>query len=107
MFEVGFSELLMVALVALLVVGPERLPKVARVTGLWLGRARNMMTTVKAEIQAELHAEEMRQLIKEQASLNELHALESELTNASANFKTELNQSVAETVKQVKGHEAD
>ena len=64
MFEVGFSELIMVGLVSLLVIGPERLPKVARVAGYWLGKMQQMIANVKVEIAQELHAEEIRQLLK-------------------------------------------
>lgn len=74
MFEVGFSELCMVGLVALLVIGPERLPKVARLTGFWVGKARSMVNQVKSEIRAELHAEEMRQMLEQQQSeFNTIH----------------------------------
>jgi sec-independent protein translocase protein TatB len=66
MFEVGFSELCMVGLVALLVIGPEKLPKLARLAGFWLGKTRSMVASVKAEIKEELHAEEMRQLFNAQ-----------------------------------------
>ncbi len=69
MFEVGFSELLMVGLIALLVIGPERLPKAARIAGFWLGKARATITSVKAEIKQELQAEEMRQLLQQQQSI--------------------------------------
>lgn len=69
MFDVGFSELVMVGLVALLVIGPERLPKAARIAGFWLGKARTTVANVKAEIKQELHAEEMRQLLLEQQSI--------------------------------------
>lgn len=65
MFEVGFSELVMVGLVSLLVIGPERLPKVARVAGYWVGKIQQMIANVKVEISQELHAEEIRQLLKE------------------------------------------
>ena len=64
MFDVGFSELIMVGLVSLLVLGPERLPKVARVAGYWIGKIQQMITNVKVEISQELHAEEIRQLLK-------------------------------------------
>ncbi|MDD2864844.1 MAG: Sec-independent protein translocase protein TatB [Methylococcales bacterium] len=64
MFDVGFSELIMVGLVSLLVIGPERLPKVARVAGYWLGKMQQMIANVKVEIAQELHAEEIRQLLK-------------------------------------------
>ncbi|MGZ4957787.1 MAG: Sec-independent protein translocase protein TatB [Methylomonas sp.] len=72
MFDVGFSELVMVALIALLVIGPERLPKAARIAGWWLGKARSTIANVKAEIKQELHAEEMRQLLQQQSIADEL-----------------------------------
>jgi sec-independent protein translocase protein TatB len=69
MFDVGFSELVMVGLVSLLVIGPERLPKVARVAGFWIGKIQQMITNVKVEISQEFHAEEIRQLLKENESM--------------------------------------
>ena len=66
MFDVGFSELVMVGLIALLVIGPERLPKAARIAGFWIGKARSTVASVKAEIKQELHAEEMRQILLQQ-----------------------------------------
>jgi sec-independent protein translocase protein TatB len=75
MFEIGFSELVMVALVSLLVIGPERLPKAARLAGFWLGKTRAMIASVKSEIQMELRAEEMRQLFKDETGLNEFQHL--------------------------------
>lgn len=75
MFEVGFSELLLVGLVALLVFGPERLPSLARTAGLWLGRARRFLGTVKADIEQELKAEELKRIIREQQLNNPLHDL--------------------------------
>jgi sec-independent protein translocase protein TatB len=66
MFDIGFWELCLIGLVSLLVIGPEKLPKVARIAGFWVGKARHTLTTVKAEINQELHAEEMRQIVEEQ-----------------------------------------
>jgi sec-independent protein translocase protein TatB len=74
-FEVGFSELLLVGLVALLVFGPERLPSLARTAGHWLGRARRFLSTVKADIEQELKAEELKRIIREQQLNNPLHDL--------------------------------
>jgi len=71
MFDVGFTELCLIALVSLLVIGPERLPKVARLAGFWLGKTRTMVAAVKEEIKLELQAEEMRQIFKEQSGLEE------------------------------------
>lgn len=61
MFEVGFSELLLVALVALLVLGPERLPVAARMAGLWLGRLKRSFNSIKDEVARELGADQIRQ----------------------------------------------
>ncbi len=72
MFDVGFSELIMVGLVSLLVIGPERLPKVARLAGFWIGKMQNMIANVKVEITQELHAEEIRQLLKENGNMEYL-----------------------------------
>jgi len=58
MFDVGFSELLVIAVVALLVLGPERLPKAARFAGLWVRRARAHWYAVKSEFEQELCAPE-------------------------------------------------
>ena len=90
MFDIGFSELIMIGLVSLLVIGPERLPKVARIAGLWIGKARNMVASVKAEIREELHAEEVRQLLKEQTDLQEFHAALNETADAANSIKASL-----------------
>src|SRR6478672_11175088 len=60
MFDFSFGELLVVALVALIVLGPERLPKAARFTGLWVRKARAHWYSVKAELESELASEELR-----------------------------------------------
>ena len=57
MFDIGFSELLVVAVVALIVLGPERLPKAARFAGLWVRRARAQWYSVKDELERELASE--------------------------------------------------
>ena len=60
MFDVGFSELLVIAVVALLVLGPERLPRAARLAGLWVRRARAQWHSVRAELESEIAAEDLR-----------------------------------------------
>lgn len=91
MFDVGFSELVMVGLIALLVIGPERLPKVARIAGFWLGKTRTTIANVKAEIKQELHAEEMRQLLQQQQSIaDELQQIASETQLAAEEIQASL-----------------
>lgn len=60
MFDVGFSELVVIALVALIVIGPERLPRVARTLGALLGRAQRYVNDVKADIQREVDLDELK-----------------------------------------------
>ncbi|MGE8286744.1 MAG: Sec-independent protein translocase protein TatB [Stenotrophomonas sp.] len=65
MFDIGFGELLLIAVVALVVLGPERLPKAARFAGLWVRRARNQWDSVKQELERELHAEELKRNLQD------------------------------------------
>lgn len=91
MFDVGFSELLVIALVALIVIGPERLPKVARTAGHLLGRLQRYVNDVKAEINREMQVDELRKLQQqveqsarevETGISKELHAVEDSLNKA-------------------------
>lgn len=62
MFDIGFSELIVIALVALIVIGPERLPRVARTLGALLGRAQRYVNDVKADIQREVDLDELKDI---------------------------------------------
>jgi len=64
MFDVGFSEMLLTAIVALIVLGPERLPKAARLAGLWVRKARAQWYSVKAELENELATEDLKRQLK-------------------------------------------
>lgn len=65
MFDIGFSELFFIAIVALIVLGPERLPKAARFVGLWVRRGRAQWHSVKSELERELAAEELKRSLHE------------------------------------------
>jgi len=73
MFDVGMLELFLVAVVALLVVGPERLPKLARTAGMWIGRGRRFISSVKDDIDREMKADELRSILDKQKQSNPLH----------------------------------
>ena len=62
MFDIGFSELIVIALVALIVIGPERLPKVARTLGILFGRMQRYVNDVKADISREMEMEELKKI---------------------------------------------
>ena len=78
MFDIGFWELVLIAVVALIVVGPERLPGLARTAGLWVGKARHFMNVVRAEIDRELKADELKRIMAEQAKIPELYEIAEE-----------------------------
>ena len=95
MFDVGFSELVVIGLVALIVIGPERLPRVARTIGHLAGRLQRYVADVKADINREVELDELRKMkdsVQEAASGIET-SLQSELNKA----ETELN-AAAESV---------
>lgn len=64
MFDIGFWEISLIFVLGLLILGPERLPQVARTAGLWLGRARGAMRKLQREIQRELMIEETRAAVE-------------------------------------------
>ena len=65
MFDIGFWELCLIAVIALLVFGPEKLPGAARSAGLWIGRIRRMISSLKQEIDRELHLQEIQESVKQ------------------------------------------
>ncbi|MDY0020868.1 Sec-independent protein translocase protein TatB [Arenimonas caeni] len=67
MFDLGFGELLVIGVVALVVLGPERLPRAARFAGLWVRKARAQWYSVKSEFERELAAEDMRKALGDPA----------------------------------------
>jgi sec-independent protein translocase protein TatB len=72
MFDIGFWELTTIAVIALLVIGPDKLPGVARTAGKWVGRARRFVTDVKTDIDRELKQEEIRNALAKDAGLDEI-----------------------------------
>lgn len=75
MFDVGALELLVISVVALIVVGPERLPKLARAAGLWVGRARRAFSSVKEEIDREIKADELKEILRKQSQSRPLDTI--------------------------------
>ena len=72
MFDIGFWELAMIAIIALLVVGPDKLPDVARTAGKWVGRARRFVGDVKTDIDRELKQEELKKALANDVGLDEI-----------------------------------
>ena len=89
MFDVGFSEIVVIAVVALIVIGPERLPKVARTLGHLFGRMQRYVNDVKADISREMELDDLRKL---QASVQDAaHAIEQTVNREITSTESELN----------------
>ena len=85
MIDLGVSKLALIAVVALIVVGPERLPKVARVAGNLFGRAQRYMSEVKSEVNRQMEMEEFRKMREESTAVlkeveNSIHSTAQEVT---------------------------
>jgi sec-independent protein translocase protein TatB len=88
MFDVGALELLVISVVALIVVGPERLPKLARTAGLWVGRARRAFSSVKDEIDREIKADELKEILRKQSESRPLDTILEEAVSPRPAAKT-------------------
>lgn len=73
MFDVGFSELVLTALIALIVFGPEKLPQAARTAGLWIGRFRRVLADTRREVERELGADEIRRQLHNESIMKSLN----------------------------------
>ncbi len=94
MFDFGFSELIVIGVVLLVVVGPERLPKVARTAGHLLGRVQRYVSDVKSDIQREMQLEELKKLqeqVRQQAQ-----EVESSVRSGVASVESETGRTVGE-----------
>jgi len=89
MFDMGFTEMMLIGIVALIVIGPERLPGVARTAGKYFGRLKRFMTSVKADVEQELRADELRQILADQQ--RELDTIKDSMNVAGKAFEKEVN----------------
>lgn len=93
MFDIAFSELMVIALVALIVIGPERLPRVARTAGHLLGRLQRYVGDVKADINREMQLEELKKV--QDDIVAQTRSIEQSVNDQLRSVETELNQSIA------------
>jgi len=87
-FDVGFSELLMIALVGLLVLGPERLPGAVRTGSLWIGRIRRQFNEIRAEVEREIGADEIRTQLHNDRIMDELRQSRADIESAAREINT-------------------
>ena len=89
MFDIGFSEMIVIAVIALIVLGPEKLPRVARTAGHLLGRMQRYVNDVKADINREVELDELRKLQKEMQSTAQSieQTVKGEISSVESEFK--------------------
>lgn len=87
MFDIGFAEILIVAVVALVVLGPDKLPVAVKTVGLWVGRIRRTVSSIQSEISEELRVEEMKR-----TTAIKKEELEKELNEMRQPFQDALNE---------------
>jgi sec-independent protein translocase protein TatB len=76
MFDIGFWEMGLIGVVALIVIGPERLPKVAATVGFWVGKLRAQAFNIRAEIEKEINADELREALhRQEEEMRNLHIM--------------------------------
>mgnify|MGYP005637291697 CR=1 FL=1 len=92
MFDIGFPELVLISIVALLVIGPERLPETIRTIMLWIGRVRSTFTNIKTELEQELGTDEIRRQIHNESIMKEIRESKEKISGA----LKEADQSVQE-----------
>jgi sec-independent protein translocase protein TatB len=104
MFDIGFTELLVIGVVALIVIGPEKLPRMARTVGHLAGRLQRYVADVKADINREIELDELRKMrdSMQQAASNFESSVQTELGKT----ETELNKSVEAVMEEKKPEDA-
>ncbi len=95
MFDIGFTEMMIIAVAALIVIGPEKLPQVARTLGHLIGRLQRYVNDVKADINREMEVEELRKLKDEfkRSALDIEHSIHSDVQQTSAELRAVAGES--------------
>ncbi|WP_144392959.1 Sec-independent protein translocase protein TatB [Pleionea sediminis] len=101
MFDIGFLELTFVAIIALIVLGPERLPVAARTVGRWIGKARRTFNSVKSEIDRELQLDELKRQLAEQQQRMDQFMNARPLDDLTEETQRQIEESKAEFYKEM------
>lgn len=100
MFDIGFSELVLILVIGLLVLGPERLPGAVRTTGLWLGRLRRSFNEIRRDIEREAHIDEIKRDLHNQSIMDSLRGTADDLDKL-----RELPYDIGDVVARQRGRE--
>lgn len=99
MFDIGFSELLLVCIVGLLVLGPERLPGAVRTASLWIGRLRRQFNEIKADVEREIGADDIRAQLRNESIMEELRQSRREIEESARELRAPLIEPAAPAVE--------
>lgn len=100
MFDIGFSELLICLVIALLVIGPERLPETVRTIALWVGRLKRSLRDTRTEIERQIGADEIRRQLYNEEILHNIEKNRRALENSIQEIANELGPEAQERLKQ-------
>ncbi len=92
MFDIGFPELLLISVVALVVIGPEKLPETVRTIALWIGRFKRSLSNIRMELENEIGADEIRQQLHNENIMKELSDTKSELEDIIQNADNSISE---------------
>ncbi|WP_018863180.1 Sec-independent protein translocase protein TatB [Thioalkalivibrio sp. ARh3] len=104
MFDIGFWEIIIIVLVALLVVGPERLPGLAREIGRWVGKTRRFVHSVRSDFEQELQTEELRKMLKSQE--REIRQLKGTMEETEKDLREDLEETEKDLREDIEGKPA-
>lgn len=90
--DIGIQEILLISVIALIVLGPERLPGTVKTIAIWLGRLKRSFNDIKADIEREINAEEIRQQIHNESVLEQLGEPIEQLQESERRFKEDIDK---------------
>ena len=98
MFDIGFWEMGLIGVVALIVIGPERLPKVAATVGFWVGKLRAQAFNIRSEIEKEINADELREALhRQEEEVRNLHIMMQEQRDKADSLQKDIQRDTSPT----------
>ena len=98
MFDIGLSELLIIAVITLIVMGPERLPETVRTISLWLGRMKQMLSSARQELENEVGMDEIRRQLHNEKIMRDLNQTKDDIDTIFTETKAGLDKELSENL---------
>lgn len=106
MFDIGFLELLVIFVVGLLVIGPEKLPETARTIGLWIGRIKRSLRDTRTELEQQIGADDVRRQLHNEEVMRSINATKAEMERAMREQAYDVEQSMQDASAETQAAEA-